>query len=177
MRCIEPSPGGPEPARPDCLASFEIWPHRSLGMCGTMALLGAVALGAALIVARMPAPAVLPLATSVLITVGALALALWCNNRAARKGELIEVGPKTVRIVRLGPHGPENVSELATAWVRVVVSHDRQVASRITLRERGHACSIGECLSPDERKSLAEALSRSLAAARRSHGGNDRAAA
>jgi uncharacterized membrane protein len=95
-----------------------------------------------------------------------MALALWRNNRAARQGEVVEVGPDTVRVIRLGAQGPEGTVQFATGWVRVAVSHDRKIANRITLTERGRTCSIGECLSPDERRALACALTASLAQAR-----------
>ena len=154
-------------ATADCVASFAIWPHRSLDRRGTLVLLGFVALAGTVMFLRSPARAVLPLALGPLLAVGALGLALWCNNRAARKGEMIEIGPDVVKVTRIGAAGPVGSMQFATGWVRIAVSNDRRVASRLTLTESGRACSVGECLSPEERKSLAVALTRSLAAARR----------
>ena len=155
-----------EPARGDPLQSFEIWPHRSLDRRGQAALMGIIALGAVLGVLRLPAPAMLPMAIGGAITVGAMSLALWSNTRSARRGEIVEVGPDVVRIVRMGVHGPEASVHFSTGWVRVAVSHDRQMAHRLTISEKGRVCSVGECLSPAERQELAAAIRASLAQAR-----------
>lgn len=148
------------------IQSFEIWPHRSLDQRGRALLIAVVAIGALMSVIRLPAPATLPIAVGGLLTVGAMSLALWSNNRSARRGEIVEVGPDVVRVVRMGVRGPEASVQFSTGWVRVAVSHDRQIAHRVTLSERGQACSIGECLSPQERRELAAALAASLAQAR-----------
>jgi uncharacterized membrane protein len=95
-----------------------------------------------------------------------MALALWSNNRAARRLEVVEVGPDVVRVTRVSARGHEETLDFSTGWVRLAVSHDRRIAHRVTLTERGRTCSIGECLSPDERRALAAAISASLARAR-----------
>ncbi|MEZ5818366.1 MAG: DUF2244 domain-containing protein [Hyphomicrobiaceae bacterium] len=149
-------------------ACFEIWPHRSLGSNGTKALLVFVAVAGFFVFVRSPAVHVLPLAIGPLLAVGALALALWCNNRAAaRSRETVEIGPEVVTITRRDGKRGTSQMQFATGWVRVAVSHDRAITNRVTLSESGRTCSIGEYLSPDERVSLAHALEAKLAEARR----------
>lgn len=166
MRPIE----APKPDRSgglaDPLQSFEIWPHRSLGRRGQALLIGIVAAGALLSVLRLPAPAMLPMAIGGVITVSAMALALWSNNRSARRGEVVEIGPEVVRVVSTGANGRETSVQFSTDWVRLAVRTDRTLAHRVTLTESGRSCSLGECLSPEERRELALALSESLARAR-----------
>lgn len=155
----------------DAVARFEIWPHRSLDARATRIV---VILAVALVVVafiRSPSPYVLPLIIGPLLAVAALAFAFRCNNRsAARTGELVEIGRDVVRITRRSGGGVKAPVEFATGWVRLSITQDRDVANRITLRQSGRSCSIGECLSPDERADLARALENALAEARRTIG-------
>ena len=129
-------------------------------------LLALVAFGAILSVLRLPSPALLPLAIGSAVTVGALALALWSNNRAARNGERIEIDPHYVRIMECRARGIVERMRFSTGWVRVAVTSDRAVAHRVVLSERGRTCSVGDCLSPEERKALARAISDCVQSAR-----------
>lgn len=165
MRSTTDAPRG-RPGDAGLIQSFEIWPHRSLDRRGRTLLVTVVAIGVLLSAIRSPAPALLPIALAGLMTVGAMSLALWSNTRSARRGEIVEVGPDVVRIVRMGVHGPEASVHFSTGWVRVAVSHDRQMAHRLTFSEKGRVCSVGECLSPAERQELAAAIRASLAQAR-----------
>ncbi|MDX2155846.1 MAG: DUF2244 domain-containing protein [Hyphomicrobiaceae bacterium] len=167
MRCTETAThgcAGPDGAG---VIRFEVWPHRSLDRYGTAAVVGIAAVGAAAVVLRSPAAAFWPLAIAAMLTVGALALAFWSNNRAARLVETIEIGPEVVRVRRVSEREPERTIELATYWVRVVLGQERRLANRLVLTERGRMCSIGECLSPDERKVLAAAIAAGLERMRR----------
>lgn len=154
-------------ATTECVASFRIWPHRSLDRRGTMALLSFVAFAGAIVFLSSPATAVLPLAIGPFLAVGALALALWSNNRAARSVEKIEIGPRSVTVTRIGTQGQSGSMQFATGWVRVDLSDHRRIANRLVLTESGRSCPIGEYLSPEERAALAQALETTLAAVRR----------
>jgi uncharacterized membrane protein len=154
-------------ATAECVASFRIWPHRSLDRKGTMALLSFVTIAGAIVFLSSPATLVLPLAIGPFLAVGALALALWCNNRAARRGEMIVIGPRLVTVTRIGTKGPIGSMKFATGWVRVEMSDHRRISNRLVLTESGRSCPIGEHLPTEERVSLARALATTLAAARR----------
>ena len=159
---------GEELAAGSPVASFEIWPHRSLSARGTRIVLAMAGLVVLVAFLRSPAPRALPLIVGPLLAVGALAFAFRSNNRAAaRSGETVEIGPDVVRITRRGGRGSMAPIEFSTGWVRVAVIQDRNVANRITFQQSGRSCSIGECLSPDERATRAIALQEALAKARR----------
>jgi uncharacterized membrane protein len=167
MRHTDPDlESGTKLATPACVASYEIWPHRSLDRRGMAILLAVVAAAGTIVFLRGPATAVLPLAIGPFLAVGALAWALRCNNRAARKGEKIDVGPDVVTVTRWGAKGPTGTVQFKTGWVRLALRHDRDVFNRLVLTESGRTCSIGDYLSPDERKALAAALSVTIAEAR-----------
>lgn len=148
------------------IASFEIWPHRSLGRGGTAALLGFVAAASAAIVIASPPAATWPLAIGAVVTVAALALALWASHRSARLGETVEVGPDHIRVTRAGPRGRSRSIDFSTGWVRVALADDRHTTNRLVLSESGRSCTIGACLSTAERAALAAAIRASLADAR-----------
>lgn len=148
------------------LHCFDIWPHRSLGAGGLTMLLGVIAATLTLVALRSPPQVFWPIAFGCVLTFAAISLALMSNMRAARMSEKVEIGPKVVRVHRLGPRRRRRMVEFSTHWVRVVVSTDRNVANRVTLTESGRRVSIGEFLLPAERSSLADAIRSSLAAAR-----------
>jgi uncharacterized membrane protein len=168
MKRTEQRPWGEdELAAGQPVASFEIWPHRSLDARGTRILLAFAAVAGLVVFLGSPAPRALPLLISPLLAVGALAVAFRCNNRAAaRTGEKIEIGPDVVKVMRRSGKGAVAPIEFSTAWVRLAVTQDRKVANRITLNQSGRSCSVGECLSPEERVELAKALEAALAQAR-----------
>lgn len=172
MRTTEASLGGEQELAAENVASFAIWPHRSLGRGGTALLLGLVAAASAVVVLRCPPAVRWPLAFGGILTVATLAVAFWANNRAARRGETLEIGPERVRVTRPGPRGSSTTREFSTGWVRVSLEHDRHVTNRLVLSESGRRCTIAACLSPAERQTLAEAIRESLAHAR-SAGGAD----
>lgn len=151
------------------LARFELWPHRSLGTRGKLAVVSIAAAGSLLPLVCMPQPAAtLPIAAGALVTVAALALALWRNGEAAKSSETIVVRPDKVHVTRADRRAGSRTMEFTTGWVRVDCSSDAHVDNRVTLRESGRRCSVGEFLSPDERVMLAGALSRSISEARQS---------
>jgi len=169
MKCTDETFGQEdEPAAGPPVARFEIWPHRSLDARGTRLVLAIATLVVVAAFARNPNPHALPLIIGPLLAVGALAFAFRCNNRAAaRSGETVEIWPDVVRVIRRTAKGRQSPVEFATGWVRVALAQDRDVANRIVLRQSGRTYSVGECLSPDERATLAKALQEALAKARR----------
>ncbi|MFN3743997.1 MAG: DUF2244 domain-containing protein [Hyphomicrobiaceae bacterium] len=141
---------------------FEIWPHRSLGRAGIIGLLGAVAVGLALVALCSPARMVWPIGGGCLLTFAVVLIALMSNMRAAETREIVEIDPRDVHVHRISADGRHSVAHFTTHWVRVVVSHDREVASRLTLVESGRRVSVGSFLSPAEREDLARALRAAL---------------
>lgn len=145
---------------------FEIWPHRSLGRAGIVFLHCAIAAGLALGALSSPAQLFWPISFGCLLTFGAITVALASNIRSAQAREVIEIGPQVVQVHRVEADGQRRTMAFATYWVRVVVSHDRNMASRITLVQSGRRTSIGTFLSPTERETLASTLLEALAEAK-----------
>jgi uncharacterized membrane protein len=146
-------------ATENTVARFEVWPHRSLDARGTRILLACSAVAGLVAVASNPGSHTLAIMAGPLAMVGALAVAFWCNNwAAARRHESIEVAPDTVRITRRRGKGALATVEFSTGWVRLAVTQERVAANRIAFRQSDRSCSVGECLSPEERATLAQAL-------------------
>ncbi len=141
-----------------------LWPHRSLSRSGAAALLGAVIAGLAVPIMAIGASPVWPLVVPGGLTLAGLSLALWQNTRAARHGEIVTLGPQTLRVSRWGVQGAEPVAEFSAYWVRVSLESDFYVEDRLTLREGRRSYSLGEFLAPEERRALADRLRNALAA-------------
>ena len=143
-----------------------LWPHRSSSPKVTLSLLAAITAGLAVPIVAITGFAAWPLVLPAGATVAGVGFAFWCNNRAARFREVIDVSPGAIRISRVGPACARANAEFNPHWVQLTVETDRYVENRITLRERGRSYSPGVFLAPEERKSLAEALRRGMRAAR-----------
>jgi uncharacterized membrane protein len=143
--------------------TFVVWPHRSLGRGGTVALLGSVAIGFGYVVLATAGIEHWPVLLASVATGLGLAAALWCSNRAAVAREIIEVTPRVVRVTRIDRSTIGEPVEFSADWVRIQVSTDRYLEDRVLLREGTRRLSIGGFLSPVERRSLADELARSIA--------------
>ncbi|MBL8906542.1 MAG: DUF2244 domain-containing protein [Rhizobiales bacterium] len=102
-----------------------------------------------------------PIVAMIVPTFLGFGFALWSNNRAANRRELIEITPRAVRVTRASPIASEAI-EFDTARVRVGITSDFYVEDRLTLQEGMRSLTIGAFLSPSERRDLATALERSL---------------
>jgi uncharacterized membrane protein len=160
---------GPVEADPP-VERFVLWPHRSLTTCGMIAILALLSTAAAALLLQAPALARLPVAAGAAVAIGGLAAAFWCNKRAGRRTETVEVRPDVVRISRVWPGGTSDSYDFATAWVRVELVDTYHTASTLRLSERGRSLRIGEFLSPAERTELATAMRRAIASARGTRG-------
>ncbi len=143
-----------------------LWPHRSASTGVTLTLLSVIAAGLAVPIAGIAGFAAWPLVVPASATVAGVALAFWCNNRAARFHEVIDVSPRAIRIERIGPVWARSGVEFNPHWVRLTVETDYYLENRITLRECGRSYSPGVFLAPEERRSLAEALREGMRNAR-----------
>lgn len=148
------------------LHCFTIWPHRSLGAGGLKHVLGVIAVGLLFVALRSPPQAFWPIVFGCVLTFVAVLAAFLSNMRSARISERVEIGPKLIRVERIDPNGRCRTAEFSTHWVRLVLRDDWEVPNRLTLTESGRSVSIGDFLSPAERKSLADAISSTLAAVR-----------
>lgn len=136
-----------------------IWPHRSLSRQGKWLLLGAVGAvfaGVAIQAARL---GLWPVALSAALGFAILAIALRANDRAARKAQIIELGPASIRVREIGPASRSRMSaEFNPYWVRVIDIADPRAGPRVLLRQSGRSVAVGDFLSPEERTRLADEL-------------------
>jgi uncharacterized membrane protein len=150
----------------EAMQRFELWPHRSLGRAGIIALLCIIAASLTLVALSSPPRFIWPISFGCLLTFAAISVALASNIRSAQAREVVEIGPQVVQVHRVEADGRCRTTAFATYWVRIVVSHDRKVASHITLIQSGRRMSIGTFLSPAERETLASTLREALAEAK-----------
>ncbi|RIA56186.1 DUF2244 domain-containing protein [Dichotomicrobium thermohalophilum] len=156
-------------ALPPTLAGAErivIWPHRSLGRDGTLAVTGVAAAGFAMVTAWVAAPAAWFVVFPAIIALASLAFAFWLNMRRAERLEIIDVSANLIRVMTsyLGQH--HLVDRFNPHWVRIELSDQYKIEKRLILRESGRAVSVGDCLSPAERESLADELRQKIRKAR-----------
>ncbi|HRD74416.1 MAG TPA: DUF2244 domain-containing protein [Hyphomicrobiaceae bacterium] len=148
------------------LCTFDLWPHRSLGTSGMAWLFLALSTGLGIGVLRAPTRVMWPMIAGSLLTLVIMAVALWRNQRSARYGERIEIGPGILRLTRFVHGGRHDGPEFSTHWVRIEIAQHRHVERRIELVEGGRRAAIGDFLSPEERDALAAALTDAIRTAR-----------
>lgn len=137
---------------------FVLWPHRSLDRKGVTIILMIAAFGLALAIARVWQPGAWFIIVPAAITFLGLAFAFWVSARRARLAEIIDVSPEEITVSRSQRGHVRLVARFNPHWVRLLMRSDRYVKNRIILSESGRAVSVGEFLSPPERKDLADAL-------------------
>ncbi len=147
-------------AGPGC-ETFVIWPHRSLPPIGVLALMTSVAMGFAYAMMASKGYQFWPVIAPCALTFVGLGVAIWRNNCAASAHEIIEVSRRIVRVTRVGAAGGAPIA-FNPFWMKLGVSSDRYVEDRITLSEGRQRMTIGDFLSPSERRRLADALRTSI---------------
>jgi uncharacterized membrane protein len=151
----------------DEIFSAVLTPQRSLGPRGfawVMAGLGGLSLA---IGATFLALGAWPVPGFVGLDVLAVFLAFRLNYRSGRAAEEITVSRARLTVRQISARGAARVSDLNPYWARLVVH--RQPPFGITgmaITSHGHTLPIGGFLGPDERETLATALSAALAEAR-----------
>lgn len=160
------SPASTDLGAPDPVRRFEIWPHRSIGPKGIIALFGVLAASWTLAAYSVPKPILWPIVLACAAAFIAVAVAYGSNLRAARVREILEIGPTEVHLHRIASDGSRSVASFATGWVDVQLSNDRELYNRLVLSQSGRRVSIGAFLSPTERADLARAVEKALSEAK-----------
>lgn len=139
----------------------ELRPHRSLGPRGfliLMLLVGAVNFGAG---TAFWIAGAWPVFGFCGLEVLLLWLAFRFNYRQARAREFILLDRDTLTVCRRDASGQEKVWRLQPYWLRIECAAEDEEA-RLRLWSHGRALSLGEFLSPGERRLLADALRNAL---------------
>jgi len=96
-------------------------------------------------------------------------LIIWWAFRAnfsdAHQMERISITDHELVLERLRKNKPEELHRMVRRWVKVELEEDRgrELIGRLMLISGGTRLSIGDFLSPEERKTLASALKSALA--------------
>jgi uncharacterized membrane protein len=146
------------PARLDVV----LYPNRSLGTTGFVALMAAIVLVSVAIGAGFMMIGAWPVTGFLGLDVVLLYLAFRWNYREARRVEFVRLDGDGLSVRRLDPDGRAQSWRFEPYWVRVglepVGRHDR----RLVLRSHGRQVTIGAFLTQDERLELARALEAAL---------------
>lgn len=143
--------------------SVVITPHRSLSHTGFMVLI--IAFGLVSFIAGMMF--LLAGAWPVLGFFGLDALLLYwafrLNYRHARAYEELLLTPSHLRVRKVSHRGHVREWTLNPLWVSLErIAHEEFGIERLLLISRGRQLPIGNCLSPDEKASFADALGAAL---------------
>ncbi len=97
----------------------------------------------------------------------AIYIAFKLNYRAGRHVETVEITAADLTVTRTRPNGRRERFTLNPYWAHVHLAQRPDGANALFLRSHGKAHAIGAFLNDDERRDLATALDRALAAVRR----------
>jgi len=165
----DPKQEGPKLERPapeDRTFRTVLTPHRSLSPRGFLILMSFV-----VVVSFVAGMSFLAMgAWPVMGFFGLDALLIYAafklNYRAGRRIEAIEITPADLTITRIDPSGRRQEIALNPYWARPHLAVRPDGANRLFLRSHGRNYTVGSFLTDDERRDLATALDRALAAVR-----------
>lgn len=150
------------------LFSALLTPHRSLNRTGfllVMAFLSVISFAAGVLFLMLGA---WPVFGFFGLDILAIYFAFKINFRRAGACEQVWMTPSELRIRRVSHRGHTVEFVLNPLWVRLdKVAHEEFGIEGLYLVSRGRSVSIGSFLGPDEKASLANALTEALHAARR----------
>ena len=157
----------PEPPEPK-LFSARLTPHRSLNRTGFLVLMAFISVVSFVAGVAFWMMGAWPVFGFFGLDVLAIYWAFRINFRRASASEEISVTPSELRVRRISHRGHVVEWVLNPLWVQVdQIAHEEFGIERLYLVSRGRRVSIGSFLSPDEKASLANALTEALHAARR----------
>jgi len=148
--------------------SAVITPHRSLSSTGfliVMLAIGGISFVSGVVFLLLGAwPVFGFLGLDVLLVYWAFR----ANFRAARAYEEVTVTATELTVRKVNPRGTVRVWTLNPLWVQLDrIVHEEFGVERLFLVSRGRRLTIGQALSPDEKKDFASALSAALGEAKR----------
>ncbi len=150
------------------VATFTLWPHRSLSLAGFRRVMLVAALGMMIPLAPiLGTDAAWVLLGFILLDLTLLWGLVQLTYRAGRVRETVSVWPDRLRVVRNEPNGRERVWEANPHWVRVSLIDTRRVPKYLVLSASGREVELGAFLTAEERIGLADALRRALSDAAR----------
>jgi uncharacterized membrane protein len=166
---MDENPGTKQEAPPPDTAPFRavLTPHRSLtprGFLIVMTIVGVISFIAGMSFLAMGA---WPVMGFFGLDALAIYIAFKLNYRAGRLVEIVEITTNDLTVIRTRPNGRQETFALNPYWARVHLAQRPDGANALFLRSHGKAHAIAAFLNDDERRDLASALDRALAAVRR----------
>jgi uncharacterized membrane protein len=159
--------GGQTLAEPQIFAAL-ITPHRSLSSTGFvifMLCIAGISFAAGVVFLMLGA---WPVFGFFGLDVLLVYVAFRVNYRTARAYEQVTVTASELTVRKVNHHGKVREWTLNPVWVQLDRTvHEDFGIERLFLVSQGRRLSIAGCLSPDERKSFAAALSAALSEAKR----------
>ncbi|MDP6706646.1 MAG: DUF2244 domain-containing protein [Alphaproteobacteria bacterium] len=137
-------------------------PHRSLsptGFYALMAFVSVVCFGAGLAFMAIGAWPVLGFLG---LDVLAIYVAFRLSYRSGRLFERLHLSDRALSVSRVHPNGRTENWQLPPNWLRVQLDGGGHGPGAVRLRSHGREIAVGRFLSPEERRSLAEALEEAL---------------
>lgn len=140
-------------------------PHRSLSRQGFLVVMTLVVAVNLVVGALFMAIGAWPVAGFAGLDVLIIWWAFRANFSDARRMERISITDHELVLERLRKNRPEECHRMIRRWVRVELEedHDRELIGRLLLVSGRTRLTIGDFLSPEERKTLASALKSALA--------------
>ena len=158
----------PEASDDPKIFSAVITPHRSLGPKGFvifMLCLGGLSFVSGVAFVAMGA---WPVCGFFGLDVLLVYLAFRANYRSARAYEEVTVTASELKVRQVGHRGRVREWTLNPVWVKLDrIVHEEFGIERLFLVSRGRRLTIGQALSPDEKKDFASALSAAIGEAKR----------
>jgi uncharacterized membrane protein len=163
-------PPGPPPRAETPIFDAELTPHRSLSPRGFLLLMlgiGAISFAAGLAFFLAGAwPVIGFLGADVLL----IYLAFKANYRSGRMVERLHLTRDRLTVSRIWPSGREKSWEFQPTWLQVICDAPKDTSRGpdspadcpLILRSHGHSLSVGNFLTRQERRELAEALRAAL---------------
>lgn len=145
---------------------LRLWPYRSLPRAGFVWFIGLTAAFMALPVVAMLGTAVLwGLLPFVLLVIGGVWYAIQRSYAQADMAEELVLDRKSVRVSRRDPGGALREWTTNSYWLRPALRKG-PVESYLTLTDGQREIELGAFLTPEERRSLYDDLTRRLASLR-----------
>ena len=139
--------------------TFHIAPNLSLSPTGAVLFYLTVVFGTLLVSGSVALAGFWPVLPFAGLELALLAWVLWSVQKRGRYREVLTIDDQSV-VVEKGENEVKERVEFARHWagVEVRAGSGPRAPSRLSISAHGKRCAIGDCLTEDERRSLARRL-------------------
>jgi uncharacterized membrane protein len=137
-------------------------PHRSLSRRGVLILVAVMLSGSLVITSLMFELGAWPVIGFNGADIALVVFMLWLNVRAARAHETILLGETALYVTRTDARGRIVQFTLPPYWLNVVLKERAGTVPKLLLTARGQVTEIARQLGEEQKRDLADALTRAL---------------